>query len=164
MKQVRRKLGWVAKHTRYCAMITERNKEKRVEWCQEQLQAGDLRFINVVWTDECTAQLESHRRVTYHQIGEAAQLKMRPKHPPKIHIWGGISAIGATNVVLFSGIMNATRYTDIISAGLVPFLQEVYPDEHQFSRTMIQNIPVIMPRDTMRRRSTGGRRLLQVRI
>ena len=72
MKRVRRELGWVAKLTRYCAMIAERNKEKRVEWCQEQLRAGDLRFTNVVWTDECTVQLESHHRVTYHRIGEAA--------------------------------------------------------------------------------------------
>ena len=78
----------MAKHTRYCAMIAERNKEKRVEWCQEQIRAGDLRFTNVVWTDECTVQLESHCRMTYHRIGEAARLKPRPKHPPppKIHV------------------------------------------------------------------------------
>ena len=56
---------------RYCAMITERNKEKRVEWCQEQIRAGDLRLTNVVWTEECTVQLESHCQMTYHQIGEA---------------------------------------------------------------------------------------------
>ena len=90
---------------------------------------------------------------------------MRLKHPPKIHIWGGISARGATNVVMFSGIMNATRYTDILSAGLVPFLEEVYPDSHRFQQDNDPNIPVVTPRDTMRRRRlTGGRRLLQVRI
>ena len=61
----------MAKHNRYCAMIAERNK-KRVEWCQEQIRAGDLMFANVVRTDECTVQLESHHRMTYHRIGEAA--------------------------------------------------------------------------------------------
>ena len=134
IKRVRRELGWVAKRTRYCAMIAERNKEKRVEWCQEQIRAGDLRFANVVWTDECTVQLESHRLMTYHRIGEAARLKPRPKHPLKIHVWGGISARGATKAVMFSGIMNATRYTDILDAGLVPFLEDVYPDGHRFQQ------------------------------
>ena len=65
-----------------------------------------------------------------HQIGEAAQLKPHPEYPPKIHVWGGISTRGTTKVVMFSGIMNATSYTDILSAELVPFLEEVYPDGH----------------------------------
>ena len=66
IKRVRRELGWVAKRIRYCAMTTEVNKEKRVEWCQEQIREGDLSFNNVVWTDEYTVQLESHCRTTYH--------------------------------------------------------------------------------------------------
>ena len=48
----------MAKRTRYYAMITETNKQKRVERCQEQTRTG-LSFTNVVWTDECTVQLES---------------------------------------------------------------------------------------------------------
>ena len=53
IKRVRRELhvGWVAKRTRYCAMIAKVNKDKRVKWCQEQIRAGDLSFNNVVWTD-----------------------------------------------------------------------------------------------------------------
>ena len=51
IKRVRRELGWVAKRTRYCAMIAEANK-KRVEWCKEQIRAGDLSFNTCVWTDE----------------------------------------------------------------------------------------------------------------
>ena len=41
------------------------NKEARVEWCNKQLADGDLLFDNVVWTDECSVQLESHRLVTF---------------------------------------------------------------------------------------------------
>ena len=66
IKRVRRELGWVAKRTRHCAMITEVNKENRVEWRQEQIREGDLSFNNVVWMDEYTVQLESHYRITYH--------------------------------------------------------------------------------------------------
>ena len=49
------------------------------------------------------------------RISEAARLKPCPKHPPKVHVWDGISARGAMNMVMFSGIMNATRYTNILA-------------------------------------------------
>ena len=65
VKQAQRELGWVAKKTKYCALISDTNKEKRLEWCKQQQESGDLDFDNVVWTDECTVQLESHRRITF---------------------------------------------------------------------------------------------------
>lgn len=41
-------------------------------------------------------------------------------------MWTGISKIGATHIVMFSGIMNTTKYGDILSASLVPFIGENY--------------------------------------
>ena len=55
----------------------------------------------------------------------------RHKHPPKIHVWGGISKLGAIHLVMFGGIMNATRYGDILSASLVRFIWKTYPDGHR---------------------------------
>ena len=55
-------------------------------------------------------------------------LKPRAKHPVKIHIWGEISIRGATNVGIFSGIMDAPRYQQILVVGLLPFLNECFPD------------------------------------
>ena len=43
-------------------------------------------------------------------------------------------ARGATKVVIFSGIMNATTDNLAIDAGLVPFLEDVYPDGHSFQQ------------------------------
>ena len=58
----------------------------------------------------------------------------RPKHPVKVHIWAGISPRGATQVVIFSGIMTSTRYCSILEAGLIPFLKEVFLQGHQFQQ------------------------------
>ena len=38
-------------------------KEKWGEWCKERLETGDMDFDDVIFTDECTVQLESHRRI-----------------------------------------------------------------------------------------------------
>ena len=48
IKRARLKLGWVAKKTRYCALISASNEEKRLKWCEEQLKHGDLEFPNVM--------------------------------------------------------------------------------------------------------------------
>jgi transposase len=37
----RRKLGWVTSRTRYCQMIRHANKEKRKQWCEEQLERNE---------------------------------------------------------------------------------------------------------------------------
>ena len=49
-------------------------------------------------------------------------------------MWAGISSRGATNVVVFTGTLTATRYIDILEAVLVPFLEEVYPNGHRFQQ------------------------------
>ena len=73
-------------------------------------------FRDVIFTDECAVQLECHQRKSFRQKNAPRKLKYRHKHPPKIHVWGGFSKKGATCLVMFSGIMNATRYGDILTA------------------------------------------------
>ena len=118
IKRARRDPGWTMKRTRYCQLINEVNKEKRMEWCLDRVLSNDLRLSDVIWTDECSVQLESHRKIMYH----------------KVHIWACISAKGATAVVIFTGILTATRHTDILDAALLPFIEEHYPTHHRFQQ------------------------------
>ena len=36
--------------------------------------------------------------------------------------------------MIFTGIMNSTRYCSILENGLVPFLKEIFPDGHRFQQ------------------------------
>ena len=74
---------------------------------------NDIMFQDVIWTDECSVQLESHSKVTYHRSGEPAEMCPKPKHLAKVHELGGTSKRGAIATVIFTGIMNAA---------LVPFI------------------------------------------
>ena len=134
VKRARVELGWAAKKTRYGAMISENNQEKRVEWCKERLETGDTDFDDVIFSDECTVQLESHRRITYYKKGQPIRYKMKAKHPSKVTVWGGISSRGATKVAVFTRTLTATHYVDILEASLLPFLETVYPDGHRFQQ------------------------------
>ena len=103
-----------------------------MEWCLDRVLLNDLQLSDVIWTDEYSVQLESHQKIVYHKHGEPSKMVSRPKHPPKVHIWAGISAKGATAVVIFTGILTATRNTDILNAALLPFIEEYYPTHHRF--------------------------------
>lgn len=89
-------------------------------------------FHDVIWSDETTVQLESHRRFCCRKKGQKPRYKPRPKHPTKVHVWAGKSWNGNTKVCIFDGIMNAEMYVDILSRCLVPFCQQVYPGGHRF--------------------------------
>ena len=130
VQRVQKENGWVCTRPHYCQLIREVNKLKRKEWCQQQIDNKET-FSNVVFTDECTVQLDHHGRLCFRKKQEARKLKQHPKHPAKVHIWGGISSKGATRVVIFTGIMNAPRYAQILEASLVPFLRKYYPKGHR---------------------------------
>ena len=93
--------------------------------------SNHLELSDVIWTDECSVQLESHQKILYHKRGEPSKMVSRPKHPPKVHVWAGMSAKGATAVVILTGTLTATRYTNILDAALLAF---IYVTHHRFQQ------------------------------
>ena len=102
VKRARYELGWVVTMPKYCQMIREANKAKRLAWCKKMIEE-DESFDSVVFPDESSVMLESHRKKCYRRRGEPRKLKPKPKHPVKVHVWGGISKRGATSVVILQG-------------------------------------------------------------
>ena len=77
----RKALGWTFRGSAYCQMIREPNKAKRLGWAKENLTAAQTDgFKDVIWTDECTVQLESHRRHSYRKEGCLPRPKPRCLH------------------------------------------------------------------------------------
>ena len=67
-------LGWTFRGSAYCQLIRDANKAKRLTWAREHLHDT---FNDVIWTDECTVQMESHRRFACRKRGEAPRPKPR---------------------------------------------------------------------------------------
>ena len=133
VERARRELGWVVTVPKYCQLIRIANKEKRKEWCVRMLETEED-FHDVIFTDESSIQLETHRKRCYRRKDAPRKLKPRPKHPPKVHVWGGISNRGPTNIVIFTGIMTAIRYTSILEAGLLPYTRVTFPSGYRLQQ------------------------------
>ena len=81
----RRLLGWATRGAAYCQMIRAVNREKRLRWAIDNLNAS---FTNVIWTDETTVQLETPRRFCCGKRGQKPRYKPRPNHPVQVHVMG----------------------------------------------------------------------------
>lgn len=128
--KVRRDLGWSFKGSAYCQLIRDVNKVKRLVWAKRHL---DDNFCDVIWTDETTVQLETHKRYCCRKNGKKPKYKPRPKHPIKVHVWGGISWNGRTKICIFQGTMNAKIYVSILRKCLLPSVKHLYPGgTHRF--------------------------------
>ena len=86
------------------------------------------------FTDESTIQLEHHSCLCFQRHRMPRLLKQRAKHPVKVHIWGRISKGGATDIIIFTGIMNAECLGMIFEVGLLPFVRDHFPDGHRLQQ------------------------------
>ena len=126
----RRQLGWTYRASAYCQLIRDTNKQKRLQWARDHLRDD---FVNVIWSDETSVQLEAHKRFCCRKKGERPRPKPRPKHQVKVHVWAGIGWHGPTDVCIFEGIMNADLYVQILQKTLLPVLKRPeYRDGHRF--------------------------------
>lgn len=90
----------------------------------KKLLETNERFDDIVFTDETMIVLTPNRRQVYHKKGQPRKYKPKPKYPVRVLLWGGISKRGATKGIIFTGIMDATKYTEIFERGLLPFIQD----------------------------------------
>jgi hypothetical protein len=115
-------------------MVRDVNKEKRVLFCQRLINRNDS-LDDMIFSDESTVFLHHHKPAAYHPEGTANIVIPKPKHPPKLHVWGGISRRGTTELVVFGGIMEKTFFTnEILGATVLPFVREHFPNGHRFQQ------------------------------
>lgn len=74
----RTSLGWTFRGSSYCQLIRDANKKKRLDWCKAN---KDNNFEDVIFTDESSIQMESHRRFCCRKIGQP------PKNKPRYELY-----------------------------------------------------------------------------
>ncbi|KIH50285.1 hypothetical protein ANCDUO_19637 [Ancylostoma duodenale] len=160
LRELRKKLGYSRTTTKYCQMISEGNKLKRLEFCLNMLEQQEL-FADCIFTDESTFELNSSSKFCYVRPGcYTARLRSRPKHPAKIHIWGGISMRGATKLAILPGSMriNSGIYCNILENCYLEFSCNTY---HGFARLVHDNAPAHKSAYTLKKLDEWGVKTLE---
>ena len=99
IKRARKAAGWICTQTRYCQMVRDANKIKRLEFCRKIIETNDD-FSNVIFTEESSVEIERATTIRFHKQGEMYKPASKPKHPLKVHVWGGISKHGPMELVI----------------------------------------------------------------
>ncbi|XP_075462066.1 uncharacterized protein LOC142497707 [Ascaphus truei] len=109
IKKMRRRIGWKYGHVRSYPMIRDVNKIKRVVQAQAWIESGET-FQDCIFTDKSTVSLERFATFVFHVKG-CISMKLHPKCPVKMHVWGAISRRGPGCIVIFDGIMNKVFFS-----------------------------------------------------
>ena len=119
-----KRLGWEKRRGRVSPLLSDEQKQRRLNWC---LAHQNFDWNNVVFSDESSLWLYPHT-VKIWTKDNVIPLFPRPKHSPKFHMWGGISARGTTPLCIFENNLTKERYTEILEGHLLPTAQVLYPD------------------------------------
>ncbi|PIO59665.1 hypothetical protein TELCIR_18868 [Teladorsagia circumcincta] len=128
VRRLREKLGYRKAPTKYCHIIRDTNKEKRLQFCTRMIENHED-FSQCIFTDETTVQVGCATKHCFvKQNDYFARLRSRAKHPAKIHLWGGISMRGPTELAMFAGEirMDSQKYCEIIERCYMPFATTIY--------------------------------------
>ena len=61
----------------YCQLIRPANKEKCLAWAEQYLHEAEDGFHDVIWSDESSIQIETHKRYCYRKKGCPPKSKPR---------------------------------------------------------------------------------------
>ena len=165
----RTSLGWTFRGSAYCQLIRENNKVKRLEWAQRN---KDDNFDDVIWTDECSIQLENHRRFCCRKEGQPPKPKprlvhvcitcgcdlfkgciqyvlyncqfylYRAKHPVKVHVWAGISKKGRSGICILMASWTVTCFATSLIRHFSHSWKNRFPPATGSCRTTILSTPL----------------------
>jgi transposase len=116
-----------------------------------------------LFTDEKTFELFGHPKNNFVWEESAAAVPGSPKvkHPPKVHVWGGISWYGKTKLYVFTQNLDKELYVKILSTRLPADIPDIFGnrqwtfqqdgDPKHTSRLaqdwLMQNVPRLLPKE-----------------
>jgi transposase len=100
-------------------LLTDDQKARRLQFARK---FRHQRWRCVLFSDEKTFELFGHPKndFVWHTSAAAVPSSPKVKHPPKLHVWAGMSYYGKTELVIFDGIMTSDFYVDEILKERLP--------------------------------------------
>lgn len=124
------RLGWRVARTKYCQFVSNKNRYERFIYARICLITNEI-FLYHIFIDECTVELVRHGSI--YRLKEAPhhiKLVGRYAHEASVHIIGGISRRGRTQLLIFHGNLNSNGLQYLSNQFLLPFIQRTYPTHH----------------------------------
>lgn len=113
-------------------LLTPLMMKKRLSWAKKYKDWTVEQWSKVFFSDETHFEVHGHRsKFVRRSPGEPLRpghIQQAPKHPPKVMFWGCFTAFGPETLHPIDGMMNSTKYIDVLKRFLIPMARRRFPD------------------------------------
>lgn len=129
VRRAARLAGLVPRKRQRHPFLTDASKARRLAFARKFRRQN---WRTVLFSDEKTFELfaASHNQFIWAAAPEDVPALPTVKHPPKLHVWGGISFHGKTELYIFTGNMDAEFYEGILKERLLPDAARMFGGRH----------------------------------
>lgn len=111
--------------------VNEKQRKARLTWAREHLTWTEEQWAKVLFSDESTFTIQNHagnnyvRRRTTEEFSPQCILPTI-KHPTSVMVWGCMAASGIGRLHICEGMMNATKYKDVLQTKMLPSARTLF--------------------------------------
>lgn len=118
-------------------LMTDVQRRKRIQWARQYANWSCEMWEKVLFSDESTFCLFGNQAHTYVRRFPGEEFKpeclnLTVKHPLKIMVWGCMAASGVGRLHIVDGMINATKYIDILQKCMMPSAQRLFDDQFYY--------------------------------
>ena len=126
IQQTLKTMGYTYLPGKSAPLITENQREARVTFAETNLIRD---WDDTVFVDESSFFTHAAPNMAYQKKGAERISTPTPKHPQKLHAFGGITTRGKTDLYVFQENLNGELYVEILERTLVPSMRRLYGRE-----------------------------------
>ena len=114
-------------------LLTEKQRKRRLDWARSHVKWPIEKWRKVLFSDESTFTVNNHAGNNF--VRRKPEEEYRPycisptiKHPRSIMVWGCMAANGIGRLKVVSGMMNRTKYIDVLENKMLPSARSLFSD------------------------------------
>ena len=101
-------MGWKKIRTKYCQFVSRKNRIERLIYADFCLSIN-YTYDCTIFIDESTVQASKNAHRRWYKPGLEGETRIglveKYTHPYSVHVIGGISRLGATELIVFKGTL-----------------------------------------------------------
>ena len=107
-------------------------KTKRLSWVKKYKDWTVEQWRKVIFSDETHFEVQGYRsnfiQCSSEEPLRSGHIQQAPKHPPKVMFWGCFTDFGPETLHPIEGMMNSTKYIEVLRTWLIPTMRRRFPD------------------------------------
>ena len=115
-------------------LLTEKQRKRRLDWARSHVKWPIEKWRKVLFSDESTFTVNNHAGNNF--VRRKPEEEYWPycisptiKHPQSIMVWGCMAANGIGRLKVVSGMMNGTKYIDVLENKMLPSARSLFSDD-----------------------------------